>query len=384
MIQGSFNAWFLGGSIVQNILDLEVVMGKPHLWTYVPLCSLVFLLPVIFTFRHIPESISFLNKKSTYENVRRASLDLYGKNPEDVDLDLEKTKSGIIQSRKNSMVAFERRNSQLALPNFIEKPGRKPSLARRMSDFSGIQKYQEFEDPAAKDSVTLKQVWRNKPLLKATIYTIILTLFDEWGGVMQIAMFATNIISTFNFSILLSQIFQLGFTSIRLVGSLLGAWLARKISRKHNFLISAIGCCLCHTLLFILGFLNYDENDANFAEINARKNLAIKITELLTIYLMSIFFNCGVHSIICMVADLVPVEYKVWIQKTTKITSHCNFLISALTFPLLVKKLENYVYLIFIVVNLLFTVWIFLRHVESKDLGSIEIFEKFKDRSYWF
>lgn len=386
MVQSSYNVWFLGGSIVQNLLGLEVVMGTEKLWNYVPLCALVFLVPIIFTFRHIPESLSFLNKKSTFEEVRRVSQTLYGVDPEDLDLDLAHDEDGEMQSKRNSVMARKRR-SVLEEGQSVQDskpPPKRSSLKGRLSKISGIQDYDKFEEDKNTKNIGLKEVWNNKPLLKATIYTLILTLFDEWAGLTQIAMFATAIIRTFNFSILLSQMFQLGFNLIRLLGAFLGAYLAKKITRKINLLISSLGCLSCHAALFVLGFYEFDENDVNHGESNAKKNLSIKISELLLIYLMAIFFNCGVHSLISTVPDLVPVDYKVWIGKVTKITSHITILISGLIFPFLVKKLENYVYLCFCCVNVLFTIWILLRHVESKDFKSIEVFKKFEDRLYWF
>lgn len=368
----------MAGNIFQNILNFEgVVMGTEKLWNFVPLISLLFLLPEILFFKSLPESVGFLKNKHKFAAIKKVIHNLYGKNVNEIDVDLDGNNEKIL----NSVESITPRNSDLKS---------RPSIVQRLSVTFGL----DFEDSDS-DAVhsqklnskimTFKEVAKNKPFLRAIIYTIIFQIFDVFSGTLQISFFATQIISSFNFTNFYSQVFYLVFTLTRLIGSLIGSFLMKKMTRSLQLKISILGCIFCNLLLFGLGFLDFSDslsNDTN--HVNDHKDLIVKITELGTIYLMCIFFNGGLHSIGLTLPDIVPTIYKVELMKYWQLADQLSLVISLLIFPIMANKLKNYVFLIFSIINLMFLIWTKFRFIESKDLDSMTIFKNFEERAGLF
>lgn len=315
-------AWFLFGFVVQNTLALEVILGTRQSWNYVQLCSILFLLPEILCFRYIPESIGFLYNRGQYQKIQKICHDLYQTDEKD-----------------------EKSAAEIGL-----------DLDPKQQNISSIDT----------KHVAWSELWTNSTLKKAVIYIIIYIIFDQGVGVVQISFYSTEIIQSFNFSTLMSQIFSIIFTILRVVASILGSYLTTKISRKLNLQISLFGVIIFNLALFILGCL--------------QRTQLISIFELVCINGMSIFFNLGIHTIILVLPEILPVQYKMMAGRVNAIFSQLLLLIHLLTFPMILKIMNHYVFLLFIVSNLLFAVWIQFRLVESKDVPSGEVFKKFETR----
>lgn len=97
---------------------------------------------------------------------------------------------------------------------------------------------------------------------------------------------------------------------------------------------------------------------------------------------MSIFFNIGVHVILLVLPEMVPTQYKMIVMRLWSLVSQVSMLVYVFIFPMLMKKIDHYVFLLFMVSNLIFILWVQFRHVESKDVPSIEVFKQFENRKY--
>lgn len=323
--------WLLSGFLVQNFLSLEIILGTAESWHYVQLLSVVFSLPEILTFKWIPESIGFLNNQGLHEQVKNITKSIYGTDD-------------------------------------IHKLG---------LDFD--QKTCQNQDISTQN-VSWKEFWTNKTLLKLTIFVLIYCLLDMSTGVITISFYATEIIRSFEFNTLTSQLFTMLFTLFRIVASLLGSYLTKKIKRKLHVKISIIGILIFNLLLFILGF--FSDSGSN-AENASTKNLVVKIFELVAINGMSLFFNLGVHVIIGVLPEMAPTQYKMMILRVWSLAINITMLVHVLVFPIVFTKIGHYTFAIYLAVNLIYLVWAQFRYVESKDIPAMEIFRKFENRGYF-
>lgn len=317
--------WFVLGFLVQNLLALEVVFGTTETWNYVQLFSIVFLLPEIFCFKWIPESIGFWHNLGELDQVKRIVKSLYGTN-DTTQLDLD----------------------------FDQKLDASQNIATTRTSWT--------------------ELWSNKTLLKCTIFVLIYCIFDMSTGVLTISFYSTELIRSFDFDTLTSQLFTLLFTFLRVLASLLGSWLTKKIKRKLNLQISILGILFFNAILFGLGFIAPSENISG-------KNL-VKIFELICVNGMSIFFNLGVHAIYFVLPEIIPTQYKMLVLRVWALASNITMLIHIFMFPLALKKIGHFAFAIFMVLNGMFLAWVQFRYVESKDIASEQVFKKFETRRY--
>lgn len=285
--------WFIFGFLIQNLLALEIILGTSKNWNYVQLISIVFLIPEIVCFKWIPESIGFLQNLGKIEQVKEIAHSLYG-------------------TENLSILGLD----------FDQKSSENQNISTTQ--------------------ISWKNLRSNPTLLKCSIFVIIYCIFDMSTGVITFSFYSTEIIRSFEFSTLTSQLFTMLLTFLRLLASLVGSVLTRKIKRKFNLQISIIGILIFNTILFILGFFGKNSN---------QKNSVIQISELVSMIGMAIFFNLGVHSILCVLPEFVPTQFKMLLSRVRVLASDVTMLIQILVFPIILKKIDHYVFAIFMVFN---------------------------------
>lgn len=138
--------------------------------------------------------------------------------------------------------------------------------------------------------------------------------------------------------------------------------------RKLHLQISLAGVIFFNLALFILGFLPETQT--------------ISILELICVNGMSIFYNLGIQAIFLVLPEMFPTQFKMIAMRLWSLVGQVVFLVHLLIFPIIMKKIGHYVFLMFLVSNGIFMLWVQFRHVESKDIPSMQVFQKFEHRKF--
>lgn len=339
--------------MIQTVLGLTVVLGQPDLWHYNPLIMLVFLLPEILLLHKIPESVGFLQQTGQIEKARRASVTLYGKDLSEIDYDLDDNVS--IRRKQSTGSALQNRPTQMS--------------TRRNSDPS-VTKNPEVD---MSNQTSYSEIFKNHTLLKISIYIFIFNIFCCGIGGLQVERYATEIISSFNFSTLMSQIFTIILLIAKFLGALLASFLIKKIDRRHMMFLTVSGCLISTVVLLVIGLVL----DSTTQELSN-----LKYAQLVGLLLLSLFWNAGMGTMSMTFAEYVPIVYKPTIVKINQLLYSIQVTAFVFVFPIITVKIGNYTYLIFIVLDILCLIWIKFRWIESRNQPSLEIFGKFNQRGW--
>ena len=149
-------------------------MGTEELWWISPAFIWVFGLPFILFYRVLPESPIYLKNLGRFEESEFMINSLYPKQGE-AGLDMQ--------------------------------------VASSQPDQAGD----------SQPKITLKDLKTDSNLHKAMIYILILTLGENFTGMLMLSFYTQRVILTFNLSKFATQLISIALAALRLVGSLAGS-----------------------------------------------------------------------------------------------------------------------------------------------------------------
>ena len=324
----------LVGSLIVMILQMDQIMGKDDLWNYVLLICTAFSLPFFITYKWIPNSPPYLRSQGRDQEALEAVKQLFGPNStfESCKLDFDSVKTQQTSS------------------------------------------WDEVDPTAQKPKHPIKEILTNKTLSKACLYIAILVSFTVVTGPITLSLYSRDIIEKFGFGNLSNQLLTLVLPIVRIIASLIGSYVCMKFSRRGTLIwsFSIIGVSI--SLLTLFGKLSENGHGETFDILNY----------ILILMIMAVF-NIGVHTILTFIIGIecLPVKYKAIGSFIYCCICWPGLVIVNFVYPLILRDIGVYVFLIFGGFNLVSLLFIYFRMMESKDRPSMVNFSEFEKRGYF-
>ena len=171
---------------------------------------------------------------------------------------------------------------------------------------------------------------------------------------------------------------------VRLVASLVGSWATSRVDRKRASLVGYGGVLVANFMLFLLGYL-YDHNEDNQHDGSKKYNETIlQIFQFIFISTGITFWAFGIQCLIFVIPNEVsPVKYKAFAQRVIFVVMFISLFLEGLFFPQLEQSIGSFVFLIFGGCNVLMIFYVYFRMFESRNVASVDCFERFEKRGYF-
>lgn len=192
-ISGSFQVWSNSGNLVSMAVSLEQVLGRENTWHYVSVIGVVFSIFMLFFVYWLPESPAYLirQKKISRDEVVKICQYLHGSKYENIDL-------------ADAVAAQDQSSDSI----------------------------RESSDPSTQPAPHsyFQALKSDKTLQKCLIYQSILSIFAVLSGTLVITAYSTNVIKSFNFPLLQSQIISLVMIIFKTLAQGFGCYCVRNFT----------------------------------------------------------------------------------------------------------------------------------------------------------
>lgn len=355
------------GTIFTLFVGLDYVIDGRKFWPYLTCVGSVFPILQVILVYFIPESPTYLFSLQKYEAGRQVIDYLFAGKLHQSDFDLTE-ESGDSRIRRLSQIdsGIVKSNRPSIAGNHNDRP-RRMSLAPAIR--SSVQQ-QKFEKKF-KSSI-LYQIYSDSNLYKPIIYVCILSLTNNLTGVDSMSVIMTTLFkNNFNVSREMAQVLVLALTVFRFMNVTIGSALSHKIDRRVCLLVSYAGIAACLLIVFLASRFKNEDNQ-----------LAVSITQIIFMFISYFFYNAGIGLIFWTAAvEIMEPSYK---HVGQQISMTCHFLVMGILVYLLTlmqEKLGDYIFLIFIVTNIMSWIYVYFRGVETRNRPAHEIIQVFSART---
>lgn len=318
----------------------------------------------------IPESPIFLFHQKKFQKVDETLnylfQDDYGQ--EDFDFKEENTETRI---RRLSVNSDSLRDS---ITEFTHKRGSVISTkSTYISPTTPRTSRQQVKFEKKMQKSILYRIYSDASLLRPIAYACLLTVARNLSGMDIISYYLTNILkNNLKFDRKTSQLLSVILVSFRVLYAILGSCLSHKFSRKFVLLASILGIAACFASVFILNLINFE-------------GIIIGIFQIILISAAYFFSDIGIGSITWLIAaEIMEPSYKNISQQITMVFHFVVLAICIYLFTFLQERLGSFLFLIFVICNLLFLAYFYFRGVETKGVQAQEIAQQFSRRNSTF
>ena len=327
--------------------------GTEDLWQLNWVLPLLFSSLIFLSFL-VPESPIFYFKKQDNGNVYKMMQELYGSEWREVKLDFSSAKLEL---------KLEHNDRSTSRGTSSEEKGAKAKPTKDHSIFSHY-----------------KAIWKNEAL-RSSMYmsAILLCLNYTSGSVLLSSLYTSLILSKLDVGRNTIQYVTLAVGGgVRLIFNVLGGWAMEKCGRKKlmvpGFGLMAV-CMFAFTYVAKRAGLSDDNASSDDDDDDEEKlESSIKVAIFILIFFVTIINDLAITSPAwTFPSEIMPIEYKSSAQAIGAFAAWSSVGINNLWFPLAIKDIGEYTFIIFGIINLCAGVYVWVFIPECKNKESIDL-----------